>query len=215
VSQFPELLKSWAKTGGCLTPIALVLLLVHMGLRIKFGWTELGKGFDTAALVLIALALLPYMTDYISKLKVAGVGVKLRAAEEKIQENAEEIGELQLIIAGILTDGEAHALKMVRDGEHVFKAETYRRGLTNDLGRIRDLGMIKPLWRDGKLAELTHGAKGEWKIRDCFEMTERGEEYYKRRLGLLGAESFIVARDADSSPDTAAEREPAAGGTKS
>jgi hypothetical protein len=187
------------KRFGWLTPAALLLLVIHMAMRVYFGdaQAELGKGFDTSALVLIALAFFPQLASYISSINIPGVG-KFVLQTEKL---TEEIDKLKVIIACLLTNYEAHALKMVREGLHVFSKATYRPRLTRDLRRIRDLGMIDQICQEAKLADLVRGSPRELKISDCFSLTGLGEEYYQRRVKMLGSDGFEVPAKAAAQPD--------------
>jgi hypothetical protein len=191
------------KRIGWLTPAALLLLVIHMAMRVHFGGAqaELGKGFDTSALVLIALAFFPQLASYISSINIPGVGKFVLQTEKLLTTHTEEIDKLKVIIACLLSNHEANALKMVREGLHVFSKATYRPRLTHDLRRIRDLGMIDQLCQEARLAELAKGSPRELKISDCFCLTDRGEEYYQRRVKMLGSDGFELPARSAAQPD--------------
>ena len=185
--------QSWATKIGLLPVAALIFLAIHLALRFIYGGsTELGKGLDPLALVLIGIAVIPQIAPYIAPAKIPGFAeITLKQTEAIVRGHTADIAELKLIISGLLSVREAEALKRVHDGTPPFRQDTHRPGLTDDLRRLRALGMINQSF-DGRLTELTHGLLGERSVAACFSLTEQGRQYYERRLRMLGEDGFKI-----------------------
>jgi hypothetical protein len=196
--------RSWAARIGPLPVTALTFLALHLAFRVIYGGThELGKGLDPISLVLVGIAVIPLIVPYIATAKIPGFAeITLRQTEAVVRAHTADIAELKLIISGLLSVREAEALKRVHDGIPPFREDTHRPGLTDDLRRLRALGMIHQLF-DGRLTELTHGLLGERSVVECFSLTEQGRQYYDRRLRMLGEDGFkIPVRSAPSEVKT-------------
>jgi hypothetical protein len=170
--------------------IALVGLVVHFGLRFAYAQpAELGKGLDLTSILLLMIAVIPALLPYVESAKFGNAEITLRETEKTVQAHTADIAELKLLVSGLLSVSEAEALKRIYDGAPPFSEETHRRGLTDALRRLRELGMIKQFFR-GKVTDLAHGVYGVKQVAECFSMTEVGLKYYHKRFELMGEDGF-------------------------
>lgn len=158
------------------------LLLVHMLLRygsVWWGaqWPQNG-GIDAIALGLATIALVPWISDFLSGAKLpGGVEVVFRAFQRRQILNEAAITQLRFIVEGFLTHNEyKHLINIRKNVEYEVRRDAAA-ALAAELRHLRALGLIDG---SGIGAFATPDGKKR-RIGDTFSLTGRGSEYLAMR----------------------------------
>jgi DNA-binding PadR family transcriptional regulator len=165
-----------------LTLVAGALFLAHMVLRyaptLRGGsWPE-NSGIDAVALGLAAIALVPWIADFLSSAKLpGGIEFAFRGVQRRQILTEQAIAQLRFIVEGFLTQDEYRHLENIqRNIEYDVKPEAAA-VLADELRRLRALGLI-----EGRGIGAFAKADGRKRlIGDKFHLTPRGEEYLVMR----------------------------------
>jgi len=166
------------------TGVALLALFLHL-LSDK---TRL----DTPGLVLVFLALVPWLASVISRAELPG-GWKLefQAVKTEQRRQAQEIDALKFLVSNFLTEPECRHLEGL-SSEKPYRAR--RDGTTSyfemEMRRLRALGFIQGRPDQGVrslLRAMTEASGKEVDVKDHFEITARGRDYLRLRAEMLAA----------------------------
>jgi hypothetical protein len=166
------------------TGVALLALVLHLV------WEK--TRLDTTGLVLVLLALLPWLASVLSRAELPG-GWKLEFQTVKSEQlrQAREINALKFLVSNFLTEPEYKHLEGLAS-DNPFRV--HRDGNTShfemEMRRLRALGFIQG--RPGHGVRSLIGAinQGEGQgvdVKDHFEITARGRDYLHLRAEMLSA----------------------------
>ena len=167
-----------------ITAIALLALLLHLA-------SERTK-LDTAGVVLVFIALLPWLASVISRAELPG-GWKLEFQVVKTEQRrqAQEIDALKFLVANFLTEPECRHLEgLASDRPYCARQDGTTIYFEMEMRRLRALGFIQGLPDHGvrSLLEAMRVAGGkEINVKDHFEITARGRDYLRLRTEMLAA----------------------------
>jgi hypothetical protein len=156
------------------------LFLVHMFLKygsVWWGgpWPQNG-GIDAIALGLATIALLPWITDFLSGAKLPG-GIELTFLRRRLILNEAAITQLRFIVEGFLTHDEFQHLKNIRKNVEYEVKRDAAATLAAELRHLRALQLI-----DGRGIGIFSTSDGKKRrIGDTFKLTDRGSEYLAMR----------------------------------
>ena len=158
------------------------LLLVHMLLRygsVWWGaqWPQNG-GIDAIAHGLAAIALVPWIPDFLSGAKLpGGVEVVFRAFQRRQILNEAAIAQLRFIVEGFLTHNEyKHLINIRKNVEYEVRRDAAAT-LAGELRHLRALGLIE----GSGIGPFSTPDGKKRRIGDAFRLTERGSEYLAMR----------------------------------
>ena len=149
---------------------ALGLLAAHLALP--------SIRLDAAALALLAIAVLPWISSLIESAEFpGGWKVKFREVEEEQNRQRGEIDTLKFLIKHFLTDDElVHLDKLAAGAPFPFRPSQF---FEAELRHLRSLRLIESLPNRG--IRSLFAAKDDVKMH--FRITERGREYLTLRKG--------------------------------
>jgi hypothetical protein len=162
--------------------VALLALLFHL----LFERAKL----DTVGLVLLFLALVPWLASLISRAELPG-GWKLefQAVQTEQQRQAQKIDALKFLVANFLTEPECkHLAGLASDKPYGARREGTTTYFEMEMRRLRALGFIQGLPDRGirsLLGAMTDAGGQETNLKDHFEMTARGRDYLRLRAEML------------------------------
>jgi multisubunit Na+/H+ antiporter MnhG subunit len=164
------------------TGVALLALVLHL----SFERTKL----DTTGLVLIFLALVPWLATIISRAELPG-GWKLEFQEVKTEQRrqAQEIDAIKFLLAYFLTEPECRHLEgFAADKQYRVRKDGTTSFFEKELRRLRALGFIEGRPGCGVrslLKAMADAGGNEVDARDHFEITARGRDYLRLRAEML------------------------------
>lgn len=164
------------------TAVALLALLLHL-------LSERTK-LDTAGLVLLFLALLPWLASVISRAELPG-GWKLefQVVKTEQQRQAQEIDALKFLVANFLTEPECrHLAGLASDKPYCARRDGTTTYFEMEMRRLRALGFIQGLPDRGirsLFRAMTDAGGKEINVKDHFEITARGHDYLRLRAEML------------------------------
>jgi len=164
------------------TAIALVVLLLHMvSDRTKL---------DTAGLVLVCIALLPWLASVISRAELpGGWKVEFQAVKTEQRRQAQEIDALKFLVANFLTEPECRHLEgLASDKPYCARRDGTTTYFEMELRRLRALGFIQGLPDHGVrslLRAISDAGGKEVNVKDHFEITARGRDYLRLRTEMV------------------------------
>ena len=163
--------------------IAIIALLLHL-------FTESSR-FDTAALVLVFLAVLPWLASVISRAELAG-GWKLdfQVVKNEQRRQAQEIEALKFLVSNFLTEPECRHLEGLASSKpYPARQDGTTAFFEIEMRRLRALGFIQGRPDHGvrSLLKALHDASGrEVDVKGFFEITARGRDYLRLRVDVQG-----------------------------
>ncbi len=174
------------------TAVALLALVLHL----SFERTRL----DTTAMVLLFLALVPWLATVISRAELPG-GWKLEFQEVKIEQRrqAQEIDAIKFLLAYFLTEHECKHLEgLAADGPYAVRKDSTTSFFDTEMRRLRALGFI-----DGRpgcgmrtlLSAMAAAGGKEVNAQDHFEITARGRDYLRLRMEMLPGAPFTPGKE--------------------
>lgn len=164
------------------TAIALLALILHMSSQ--------STRLDTPALVLVFIALLPWLAAVISRAELPG-GWKLEFQQVKTEQNrqAREIDALKFLVANFLTEAECrHLLGLASEKPYHARRDGTTVYFEMELRRLRALGFIQGLPDHGVrslLKAMSDAGGKEVNVKEHFEITARGRDYLRLRGEML------------------------------
>jgi hypothetical protein len=169
---------------AAVTGVALLALLLHM--------ISEKTRLDTTGLVILFLALLPWLASVLSRAELPG-GWKLefQAVRTEQRRQAQEIEALKFLVSNFLTEPESKHLEgLASDKPHRARRDGTTSYFEMEMRRLRALGFVqgrpdhgvRSLFR--AIAEA--GDKGV-DVKDYFEITARGRDYIRLRTEMLAA----------------------------
>jgi hypothetical protein len=145
---------------------------------------------DTAGLVLVFIALLPWLASVISRAELPG-GWKLefQAVKTEQQRQAQEIDALKFLVANFLTEPECRHLEgLASDQPYCARRDGTTTYFEMEMRRLRALGFIQGLPDHGVrslLRAMTDAGGKEINVKEHFEITARGRDYLRLRTEML------------------------------
>ena len=180
-----------------LTVGAGFLLAVHLFLKygvsfliLKYGVSFVGApwppsgGLDPPALVLVVVALLPWIATYLTSAKLpGGFEVAFREVQRRQELNEQAISQLRFIVNGFLTRPEYEHLRNIRDNSEydIGIIDVRDDSLANELRRLRALGLIQQVEEYRGVGDFTSRDNVKRSIGEWFRLTPQGNEYLKMR----------------------------------
>ena len=174
------------------TGVALLALVLHL-LSEK---TRL----DTAGLVLVFLALLPWLASVITRAELPG-GWKLefQAVKTEQRRQAQEIDALKFLVSNFLTEPECRHLEgLATDQPYRARRDASTTYFEQEVRRLRALGFVQGRPDHGVrslLRAMAEAGGNEVDIKDHFEITARGRDYLRLRAEVLAAGSGPASDD--------------------
>ena len=164
------------------TVVALLALLLHL----LFERTKL----DTTGLLLLFIALLPWLASIISRAELpGGWRLEFQAVKTEQQRQAQEIDALKFLVANFLTEPECrHLVGLAADKPYTARRDGTTVYFELEMRRLRALGCIQGLPDRGfrsLLRALTEAGGKEVNVKDHFEITARGRDYLRLRAEML------------------------------
>jgi hypothetical protein len=162
--------------------VALLGLLLHL-------LSERTR-LDTTGLVLIFLALLPWLATVISRAELPG-GWKLefQAVKSEQRRQAQEIDALKFLVSNFLTQAECRHLEgFASDKPYYARRDGTTPYFEMEMRRLRALGFVqgRPDHGVSSLLKAIREAGGEEvDVKDHFEITARGRDYLRLRAETL------------------------------
>jgi len=192
---------SETKWTNPVTITAGVLLVIHMLLRYapaiqsSSKWPGQG-GLDYVALALIVVALLPWITDFLTGATLpGGIEVAFRAVQRRQEMSEQAIAQLRFIVDGFVTHGEYQHLLNIRNNTEYMVQQQDVAPLEAELRRLRALGLIEQVRPYYGVARFAAADNDRRRIAEWFRLTPRGEEYLSMRKENEAAEGAPAARD--------------------
>jgi hypothetical protein len=136
------------------------------------------SGIDAVALGLAAIALVPWIADFLSSAKLpGGIEFAFRGVQRRQLLTEQAIAQLRFIVEGFLTQDEyRHLGNIQRNTEYDVKPDAVAT-LAGELRRLRALGLI-----EGRgVGDFAKADGKKRRIGDRFRLTSRGEEYLVMR----------------------------------
>jgi hypothetical protein len=173
------------RAAAFLSVVAAGLLVVHV--LLKLGYGSLEGGLDAAALVLVALALAPWLANIVSTVEFGGY--KLTFLQREVRAQRDEIDALKFLLLSLVSPHEIEHLKQLAGGgSFVIDKHLYRKQFERELRHMRDLGLIDSL--PGKGVDIMYNDPGDRAdVRDYFALTDHGRKYLEMRRTLEGPRS--------------------------
>jgi hypothetical protein len=177
---------------AAVTAVALLALLLHM-------LSEKSR-LDTTGLVLLFLALLPWLASVISRAELPG-GWKLefQAVKTEQRRQAQEIDALKFLVSNFLTQPECRHLEgLAADKPYHARRDATTPYFEMEMRRLRALGFVQGRPDHGVrslLRALTEAVGKEVDVKDHFEITARGRDYLRLRAEMLAAVPSLGADD--------------------
>jgi len=178
-----ELGKSAALAGKItVTGVALLALTLHMASQ--------KTRFDNAALVLLFIALLPWLAAVISRAELpGGWKIEFQAVKTEQRRIAQEIDALKFLVSNFLTEPECRHLDgMASERPYHARQDGTTSYFELELRRLRALGFIQGRPEHGvrSLVKSITDARGQdVDVKDHFEITARGRDYLRLRTEML------------------------------
>jgi hypothetical protein len=147
---------------------------------------------DTTGLVLLFLALLPWLAAVISRAELPG-GWKLefQAVKTEQRRQAQEIDALKFLVSNFLTQAEYRHLEgLASDRPYHARRDGTTSYFEMELRRLRALGFIQGRPDHGVrslLRAISEAGGKEVDVKDHFEITARGSDYLRLREEMLAA----------------------------
>ena len=166
------------------TAIVLLALLLHL-------LSEKTK-LDTTGLVLVFIALLPFLASFISRAELPG-GWKLefQAVKTEQQRQAQEIDSLKFLLSNFLTEHECrHVQGLASDKPYCARRDGTTAYFEMEIRRLRALGFIQGLPDHGVrslLKAMTDVGGKDINVKEHFDITARGRDYLRLRAEMLAA----------------------------
>jgi hypothetical protein len=168
------------------TAVAIVVLVLHLF------WNR--AKLDNQGVVLVVIALLPWLASIISRAELPG-GWKLefQAVKTEQQRQAQEINALKFLVANFLTEPEYRHLEgLASDKPYWARRDATTAYFEMEMRRLRALGFIQGFPERGvrSLLKAMDDARGkEINVKEHFEITARGRDYLHLRTEMLAAVS--------------------------
>jgi hypothetical protein len=138
---------------------------------------------DSIALTLCAFALLPWLAGILSKAELPG-GWKLefiQQIKEEQDRQRDEIAKLRFLIEGFVTESEFNILRKLNSSEpYLVKVDNTSHFFSNELGRLRNLGLIANPPNRGRRSLLVNDGQSR-EVKEYFFLTDKGKSYLKFR----------------------------------
>jgi hypothetical protein len=169
---------------AAITAVALLALFLHM-------FSEKAR-LDTTGLVLLFLALLPWLASVISRAELPG-GWKLEFQAVKMEQRrqAHEIDALKFLVSNFLTEPECRHLEgLASDKPYRARRDGTTPYFELEMRRLRALGFVQGRPDHGVrslLRAITEAGGQEVDVKDHFEITARGRDYLRLRTEMLAA----------------------------
>jgi hypothetical protein len=147
---------------------------------------------DTTGLVLVFLALLPWLASVISRAELPG-GWKLefQAVKTEQRRQAQEIDALKFLVSNFLMESECRHLEgLTSDKPYYVRRDGTTSYFEMEMRRLRALGFIQGRPDRGVRSLLKEIAESRGKavdVKDHFEITARGRDYLRLRAEMLVA----------------------------
>jgi hypothetical protein len=169
---------------AAVTGVALLALVLHL-LSEK---THL----DTTGLVLVFLALLPWLAAVISRAELpGGWRLEFQAVKTEQRRQAQEIDALKFLVSNFLTEPECRHLEgLASDRPYHARQDGTTPYFEMEMRRLRALGFIQGRPDHGVRSLFRAITEAEGKVvdvRDHFEITARGRDYLRLRAEMLAA----------------------------
>jgi hypothetical protein len=166
-----------------LLSIKIKIAISVIGIALAILHTTKLLSFDTQGLILLIIALFPWLTRFLSKAELPG-GWKLefiqQIQEEQVRQKY-EIEQLRFLIEGFVTDSELNILKKLSSEDpYLVKVDKTSHFFANELDRLRRLGLIANFDNKGRGTLLVNDGKNR-KVKEHFYITEKGKNYLKFR----------------------------------
>jgi hypothetical protein len=169
---------------AAVTGVALLALFLHL-LSEK---THL----DTTGLVLLFLAVLPWLATVIARAELPG-GWKLefQAVKTEQRRQAQEIDALKFLVSNFLTEPECRHLEgLASDKPYRARRDGTTSYFEMEMRRLRALGFVQGRPDHGVrslLNAITDAGDKGVEVKDHFEITARGRDYLRLRAEMLAA----------------------------
>jgi hypothetical protein len=166
------------------TVVAILMLVLHL-------FSDRTK-LDTPGLVLVFIALLPWLASIISRAELPG-GWKLefQAVKTEQQRQAQEIDALKFLVANFLTEPECRHLEgLASDKPYWARRDATTTYFEMEIRRLRALGFIQGFPDHGVrslLRAMADVGGKEINVKEHFEITARGRDYLRLRTEMLAA----------------------------
>jgi hypothetical protein len=161
---------TWLISGVC-----LILLLIHLAAKVKYGGIK--DGLDAITLGLTAVGLSPWIAHVLESFKFGGVEFKF--VKQQLAQQEGDIAALRFLVGNFLTFWELHHLEALAAGkEFVADMEHYPESLKSELGRLRHMGLLGA--KSGKGVGKLFSDPGRHKnVHDYLYVTDKGREWLK------------------------------------
>jgi hypothetical protein len=165
-----------------LTTVTLLALALHLL------WEK--TRLDTTGLVLLFLALLPWMASVISRAELPG-GWKLefQAVKTEQRRQAQEIDALKFLVSNFLTEPECRHLEgLASDRPYRARQDGTTSYFELEMRRLRALGFVQGRPDHGVrslMKAISEAGGKEIDVKDHFEITARGRDYLRMRTEML------------------------------
>jgi hypothetical protein len=167
-------------TIGAGSLLVLHLVMKYTSVLAGAPWPESG-GLDTTSLVLVVVALLPWMATHLTSAKLpGGVEVAFREVQRRQEINERAILQLRFIVDGFLTRFEYQHLRNIRDNVG-YDSSAIEEAVGSELRRLRALGLMEQVVPTRGVGGFTAHGLGTRRIGDWFRLTPRGIEYLRMR----------------------------------
>jgi hypothetical protein len=187
-----------------LNPLTIVgTTLLALDVLLKYGPSVFGEskwpdsGVDATMLAMTVVALLPWISDFLTSAKLpGGIEFAFREVRRRQELTEQAVTQLRFIVEAFLTRGEYNHLLNIRKNKEYKVAPQHVSSLEAELRRLRALRLIEQIDKgvsDFVVSGRTTGAQiGNW-----FRLTPRGNEYIQMR-----EENAVEQSDTSTSDST-------------
>jgi hypothetical protein len=153
------------------TAVAIVLVILHQWIK-----------FDTIALGLLIIALLPWLSSFLHSAELPG-GWKFEfdKVKEEQRRQWDEIDRLKFLIEGFVSEDELmHLRKLNSNAPFLVKVDATTKYFESELRRLRSLGLVANPPEKGIRSLLVNDGQAR-DVKEHFFITDKGRDYLRFR----------------------------------
>lgn len=157
----------------------LIPLIASVFIVVRIIWP--GLQIDAITLVLLAIALLPWLSILIESAKLpGGYEITFRRIEDKQKQQQSEINTLQFLVSHFVSRYELeHLTKLAANEPFLYRRDNSFSFFEQELRRLVYLNLIERVPNGRGFSGLREQESGN--VKDYFLITEQGREYLELR----------------------------------